>query len=100
MYSQTLPLRLLLHQRNGRSQSRRPYKTIVCKPTFSVLLTPGGRCQQFAAELGGRGGVIDRQTNRERQTEKQRVTDRQRQRQTNRETQKEREMWTVKKDGV
>ena len=70
MYSQTLPLRLLLQQRNGRSQSRRPYKTIVCKPTFSILLTPGGRCQQFAAELGG--GVIDRQTNRERQTERDR----------------------------
>ena len=42
MYSQTLLLRLFLHQRNGRSQARRQYKPIICKPTFPILLTPGG----------------------------------------------------------
>ena len=34
MYSQTLLVRLFLHQRNGRSQARRQYKPITCKPSF------------------------------------------------------------------
>ncbi len=42
MYSQALLVRLFLHQRNGRSQARRQYKPIICKPTFPILLTPGG----------------------------------------------------------
>ena len=42
IYSQTLLVRLFLHQCNGRSQARRQYKPITCKPAFPVLLTPGG----------------------------------------------------------
>ena len=42
IYSQTLLVRLFLHQCNGRSQARRQYKPITCKPTFPILLTPGG----------------------------------------------------------
>ena len=46
MYSQILLVRLFLHQRNGRSQARRQYKPMICKPTFPILLTPGGMSLQ------------------------------------------------------
>ena len=46
MYSHALAVRLLLQQRNSRSQPQRQYKTTVCKPAFPVLQMPGGTSLQ------------------------------------------------------